>query len=403
MELEEDDEATLLRALLQRVLRHTRTREPEPAPRSTINRFLPRAAPAVTPPAATEANTPLVRDSPASEASAAASFPKFKPRAGGKRPSAWKSRVGPWGRGLSYLLGAVLLASLAFYVGRYDAARSIAGAVGTVDPVLLPWQPAYFDEWSKVRAADHAGDLATASRLMNDLSRRTTLSPALRAYQATIQTRLGYTTDVEADLMRLTVSNASPDVSIAVNTAHGFNLVRRRQFAGAADCFAAVARVDAFDVLNLLRWGQALRREGNFPEATDRFRDALARLPSNAAAYPAAQREYIAYLLRLTQLEAGREADVSPELDRQLNAPAPSGYWLLTAAAAALQKGDMTSAVDALKKARASFPPELFSSLLDDYFFRSFSSHSEMNAFLNNPSPSERLAKQASMEYFIDP
>ncbi len=107
---------------------------------------------------------------------------------------------------------------------------------------------------------------------------------------------------------------------------HGaFNYARRREFDHALPCYAAVARVDPFDVPNLLHWGETLRRKEHWNDAADMLQAALNRLPATLSPYVEAQGEYIAYERRLSQIESGREADLRHDLDQHLNAPAPSG------------------------------------------------------------------------------
>ena len=194
-----------------------------------------------------------------------------------------------------------------------------------------------------------------------------------------------------------------PEVAATFNTARGFNFARRREFDRAITCYAAVAQVNPFDTANLLHWGETLRRKGSLAEAADKFQEALARLPATASPYAHAQREYIAYERRLSQVENGRGADLALELGKGLATPAPSGYWLLTAAAVALQKGDMPAAVSALKKAQATFPPEQLGGLLSDYFFHSFAYHPETIAFLVPSTPRQSQARRLSMDDFVDP
>ncbi len=228
-------------------------------------------------------------------------------------------------------------------------------------------------------------------------------SPALQAYRATLDTRLGHTDQAEIALSQLLGPHTPPDVSAMVNAARAFNYARRREFDHALPCFAAVARVDPFDVANLLHWAETLRRKGDLPDAIDMFREASARLPATASPYVEAQREYIAYERRLSQIESGHEADLQTELDQGLHARAPSGYWLMTAAAIALQRTDLPTAVDALTKARAVFPPGQFDALVSDYFFRSYAYHTEMNAFAVAATSDRPQIRRSSMDYFLDP
>ena len=87
-----------------------------------------------------------------------------------------------------------------------------------------------------------------------------------------------------------------------------------------------------------------------------------------------------------------------------LTAPQPTGYWLLTAAAYALQHGDLAGAADALKKARVALPPETYVGLTNDYFFHNFASRPELAALLPADTPQAREQPFVKrMGYFVDP
>ena len=128
----------------------------------------------------------------------------------------------------------------------------------------------------------------------------------------------------------------------------------------------------------------------------------MTRLPVRSLD-PSRQRDYLTFQMHLTQVEIGREAEFKAELDQALAAPDVSGYTLLTAAAVALQKGDLPAATDAMKKAQAVLSPGDFDALVGDYFFRSFAYRAEMSPFLPPASLERTHAKELRMDYFVDP
>ena len=394
-----DPDEAALQSALQAVRQRPHTVGNASPARPTVNRFVPSAANSG---ASADAHGSLPGGgSRATEAEPV--LPKFRPWTFAETTSGWERNRGLWIRGSLYSAAGLLLVLVAFLVGRDQSPRSAPAPVNKASATAGQWQPGYTDRLAKALAADHAGDLTTALRLIDELSKDLPSSPALAAYRETLNTRLGSFFDAEASLVRWLDSNTAPDVSATINAARGFNFVRKRQFDSAPDCFAAVALADPFDATNLLHWGETLRRNGNLEEAVAKFQDALSRLPVTTAPSVEAQREYIAYEQRLTQIEEGRQAELQPELDQYLGAPAPSGYWLMTAAAVALEKRDMPGAADALKKAQVVFPPDQFRTLLADYFFHSFASRPELKVFPMTSTPEQLQARQLSMDYFIDP
>ena len=145
-----------------------------------------------------------------------------------------------------------------------------------------------------------------------------------------------------------------------------------------------------------------LRRQGRFQDAIDKFRQALQRLPAGEAESES-QRDCAAFKLRLAQIELGHDSEIKPDIDNQLRQPSPSGYWLLTAAAFALQHGDMHGAVDAFQKARDALPTGQYAALTDDYFFHSFAEKPELTDSLPVPSAEAKQQRKAKMVYFVDP
>ncbi len=395
---EEDEAALLLTSVMKRLLRRKKSDGKLRPERGTINRFPPPRAEVAS------AAVPTDGDGRTSDAAASAVLPKFRPRVIGEPLEAGEDDPHLRRRGFLYFAFAMGLALVAFFAGRFSASPAAAVALPARETAPPPlWQSAFSEPLEKALAADHVGDVATALQLTDTLADAVKQSPALQAYRATLNTRLGHTDQAETDLSRLLGPHTPPDVSYMVNAARAFNYARRREFDHALPCYAAVARVNPFDVANLLHWAEALRRKGDLNDAIDMFHEALTRLPATASPYVEAQREYINYERRLSQIENGHEADVRSELDQHLHAPDPSGYWLMTAAAIALQKTDMPGAVDALNKARTVFPPGQFDALIGDYFFRSFAYRPEMNAFAVAASANLPQARRSSMDYFLDP
>lgn len=396
------DEVALLSTALEIARRRQQSGELARSTAQSVNRFIPAAEPLELPsPAAAEGGEPEPRSL---EGKAKAALPLFK---AGRTDRQWRTgaREGwPWRRLLLGLAAAAAMALAGFLAGKRSAAAP-GSAPGQTAGALTAgtWRPQDSTQVAAARAAERAGDLSAALRTMNILGRTVELSPGLRAYRATLSTRVGYFNDAEADLSRLISPNTPPDVSVVVQTARAFNFVRWRRFGDALECFAEVNKADPADVTNLLNWAETLRRKGSLAEAIDRFQQALSRSDVNATPYTQPQREYMDYARRLTLIENGRAAELQPEVAARLSDPAPAGYWWLTAAAAALEKKDMPAAVDALQKARAIIAPEQFRLLLDDYYFRTFMHHPELNAFLVSASPEQQQARQLSLDYFVDP
>ncbi len=426
-----DNEIIVLSSLLQNLLARKEGGEvTETEARGKINRFVSRkdgpaapsapVAPPTPPPTAEPSRAPQppppARETPAPaalrpaiagpEGMAAIAFPKFEPRL--FQPDAtnnWWDRSGStWGRGVLYFAFTAALALAAFLAGRRDEAHhpvvSDAKAVPGLTTQALDVPTVELLE--KALRAEQSDDFDAARNTADNLLKASPDNATLVAYSATVDTRLGRLNDVEASLSRRIGPNTPPDVAATLNQAQAFNYCRRREFERACDCFAAVARVRPLDARNFLRWGEALRRLGRLADAVDKFHLALLRLPVGAPSSEG-ERDYLAYKTRLTQVELGREADFKSELAQHLAEPMPGGYWLLTGAAAALQKNDLPTVVDLLTKARTMFSPEQFTTLLEDYFFRAAAYHPEMNAFLTPSSPEHLQGRRLRMDYFVDP
>ena len=414
---ETDDEILILGTLLQRLLARKQSETAEPETRTKINRFvqrntvLPPAPPAAGPaiPGGTESADALPADAvPTGEAEAAAPLsrplPKLTPRPTTAAGDAYWTPPSR-GRGVLYFVFSAVLAIVAFLVGRSAAhpnAAAVANAAAAAATPAPQWNATLIGKLDQVLSADQSGDLAKAKADALDLKKQIGNSLELDLYLATLTTRLGHTNDAEADLSRLLEPYMQPLQAAAVNEGMGFTYTRRRDFKRAAEAFADASRIAPFAPENYYRWGEVLRRQGRFQEAIDKFREALQRLPEGEAERES-QHECAAFKLRLAQIELGHDSEVKPEIDNRLRQPSPSGYWLLTAAAFALQHNDLPGAADALQKARETLPSVQYATLTDDYFFHGFAEKPELSHLLSIPSAEAKQQTKAKMVYFVDP
>ena len=305
-----------------------------------------------------------------------------------------------------YFLFCAGLAIVAFLVGRSAArpdANAHAAAVAAAAATPAPqWNATLLGKLDQVLAADQSGNLQGAKDQSLDLKKQLGSSLELDLYISTLTTRLGHTNDAEADLSRLLEPYMQPLQAAAVNESMAFTYTRRRDFKRAAEAFADASRISPFTPENFYRWGEVLRRQGRFQDAADKFRQALQRLPENDAESES-QRECAAFKMRLALIELGHDAEVKPDIDNHLRQPSPGGYWLLTAAAFALQHGDIPGAVDALQKARDALPSGQYAALTDDYFFHGFAEKPELSHVLSIPSAQAKQKAKTTMTYFVDP
>ncbi len=407
----EDDEILILGTLLQRLLaKKQQTDSPEPETRTRINRFVQKnTVPPGGPPPAGVAPGETGDSRAGTEGGAAApaptvALPKLTPR--------MTSPTGdePWAtpasrsRGILYFVFCAGLAIAAFLVGR-GASHPAAAQPGAVNPAATPapqWNSTLLGKLDQTLTADQSGDLKSAKDQALDLKKQLGSSLEIELYLGSLTTRLGHTNDAEADLSRLLEPYMQPLQAAAVNEAMAFTYTRRRDFKRAAEAFADASRINPFEPNNYYRWGEVLRRQGRFQDAVDKFREALQRLPEGEAESES-QRECAGFKMRLAQIELGHDAEVKSLIDNRLRQPSPNGYWLLTAAAFALQHGDMPGAADAFQKARDVLPASQYAALTDDYFFHGFAEKPEVANFLPVASAEAKQQKKAKWVYFIDP
>ena len=81
----------------------------------------------------------------------------------------------------------------------------------------------------------------------------------------------------------------------------------------------------------------------------------------------------------------------------------PSGYWLLTAAAVALQHKNLSEAATDLGRARDALGAVTFNELLNDYFFRAYADRKELADFFPLDPAARRAQLEPTMTYTVEP
>ncbi len=302
------------------------------------------------------------------------------------------------------LLGLLAFGALVYLTVVYfrPAAKETGGGNKLPPASTATWTDDTLRQLDQALAADQSGDLKGAQRIASALKKPDVPAPpGLDLYLAGIQSRTDHSYDVEADLLRA-LSTASPEAAAEMNERLAFNFSRTRDFARANECFKAASQLDPFSAPLFYHWGETLRHLGHFQEASDTFRRALDRVPTGQ---PEAEslRQCINLKQRLTLTEQARDGEFQAEMDEALKAPQPSGYWLLTAAAVALQHKNLAQAAGDLGRARDALSTATFNELLNDYFFRAYADRKELADFFP-PDPAARRARlQPTMTYTVEP
>lgn len=399
-----ESEILLLSSLLRRLVEKklSNAEEPEAKAVRTGARFVPRGN------AAAGAGNPV--ESPGPFAQAPPSM-KLKPRTaqGASTKDQWQQSNVGLGNWFWYPALIVATAAVTYLLTHNAAPRESAahptraGAISAMARLTPVWPESRIAELDAALAADQDGNLKLAYSLGLELKQRMPDSPGLDLYLATLLARTGHANDAENDSVKLLDAFTPPLEAAAVNENLGFTYARKRELERAASAFADAASTDPFNPTSFEQWAEALRREGQLQQAIARFSEALTRLPLGVVE-TLSQRDEIAYKIRLTQIEAGQDQEVKAALDGHLNQPRPEGYWLLTAAAYALQHGDMAAAGDALRRAREALPAASYAELTNDYFYHNFSGRKEIAGLLPADTPQVRQAPFVPrMGYFIDP
>lgn len=269
-------------------------------------------------------------------------------------------------------------------------------------PVLPAWPAAAMAQLDGIIATDRAGEVEDAFAAATALRKQAGGLPGLDLYLGNLQVRLAQLNDANVVTSPLADPLAASTLAAAAYDQMGLIYSRQRNFQAAIDNFSRAAADNPFCGPYYFHWAEALRRRGKPENSLSVFDRALDRLPANMENDTLRQR--VAFKSRLAAIEIGQGARFKTEMDEALKSPAPTGYWLLTAAAVALQENRIPDAVDTLQRAKAALPPMYFDNLVSDYFFRGFATSSEPVAALVMVDDSTRkLAQRRAGEYFIDP
>ena len=403
-----DPEELVLHSLLRKILRKGDAGSNETEPPAKIHRFVPKSTAAVEPPSAL-----LTLPAAGAEASPAprAGNPliNFSPRTSKSAGGRGRNRfVVPW-KTLGYLALLLLVSSVAYFAGRSSersAALATASGSAAAAPVPQPvtvWTQATVSQLDAVLAADQSGDLKAARQLAAALKKRIPNAPGLDLYLSTFDVRQSRFNDADVAVSRTLNALTAPLEVASANEHFGFIYARHREFARAVTAFENAAMMDPFNAIHFQHWGETLRRNGRLQEAIERFQQALVRLGGGQPGLDS-QRNEIEFKIHLAQIELGKDEDVKTAIDTHLREPAPGGYWFLTAAAFALQHGEMAAAADALGKARVVLSPDDYAVLASDYFFHAFAGRQELVGLLPGDSLAESAQTlQARTGFFIDP
>jgi hypothetical protein len=134
------------------------------------------------------------------------------------------------------------------------------------------------------------------------------------------------------------------------------------------------AEAEPFTGRYFFYWGEALRRNGQFPEAVAALRQALTRPITG-------ERVLYSFKFRLAQIEAGNAPFIAALEDR-LRQPAPTGDWLLLAAAQNLQRHAPSAAAQFMQRAAGLLAPDILNTCEADFAFQNYAGEPEIAKLL---------------------
>ena len=330
-------------------------------------------------------------DSGASSPAAVRPSPRYEaPRPtlpAGLGPLVWKlTAVALVMFGLGYLAASLLV--------RPPSASPEAPAPPAPSPPAK-WSVATIDELDKALAADRAGDLKGAIKLVAELSGTQATLPGLARYLANLQIRDGNFVTPEPVLQAMCESGREAPQAFYLRA---FSAARQRRFDDAFKLLQASLVLDPLQAGAYFQASEVMRRQGKLTDAVSLGKEALLRVRPGYGV----SRSTIALKTRLGQIESGQTAEVEAALSEALKSPPVAPEWMFTAAALSLQRGNRPDAAEWLGKARLVMSRDEFNFWVDDYFFRGHTSLPELAAF-RLTEEDRRLRKAASWEFFIDP
>lgn len=262
--------------------------------------------------------------------------------------------------------------------GRDDGANDQAGfrTVG--------WTPADREKLSAILAAENSGRSREALDLTRQLlANRPGLTGAtLLNARAAIGARLHAEADVLLERTRTAGTNDPSEIAFL----RAVNFGLQRKLEEMKTCLDEAIAADPVRAEFHFAHAEIDRRLGRIDDALASYARALERARPGRA--PGA--ELISFRRRLLLIEGGRESEIDAgRYQAELARTAPSGDWLLTAAAVALQRGNPAEAARWLKLARAAMPRSEYLERIDDYFFRVHAGNADLKGLF--PTPAERI------------
>jgi len=235
--------------------------------------------------------------------------------------------------------------------------------------------------------ADYTGALEAYDRAL-------ALDPALRGvtYQRGVaRFQLGEHTAAVELLGR---SIAAGEEAAAAHLLLGVIAAKEKDYDTAEAEFARVLELTPEEAQAHYNLGEMRRAQGRPAEAVDHYRQAVRANP---------QEPLFAFKLRLARVEAGAGAAVEAETREQLALEAPTGDWLMTAAAINLQRNETAEAAKMLGYAAAAMQPQMFFAMLQDPAFATHAEEAEIRPFyqvevLDGPPPEDAAPDGAAAE-----
>ncbi len=331
-----------------------------------------------------DAADPALEESLASTASRAE--PAHLALPPGFAPMAWKlGSVAVVMFGLGYLLAFLM----------HPSPPPEEAAAGPSPPPPAAWRAPTMGVLDRALAADQAGDLKLASKLLMELATAEPNLPGLTRYLASLETRAGNFSAAENGLLALDAAGREVHQVLYLRA---FNVSRQRRFDDASKLLLSSLALDPLPADSHYQMAELLRRQGKLTDAVNVARQALLRVRPGSGV----SRSTVALKLRLAQIEDGQTSEVEAALAEAMKSPPVAPEWMFTAAALDLQRGNVAAAAEWLGRARGILPRDEFIGWVDDYFFRQHSTAPELAAF--RVSDDERQRRRAtSGDFFIDP
>lgn len=259
----------------------------------------------------------------------------------------------------------------------------VASADDRARSAIQGWTPADRDKLAAILAAENSVRPGEMRELARDLiaNRPGLTGAALLKARASIAAR--WHAEAEVTLERARSTGEADASEIAFLRASNFGL--QRKLDEMRICIDDAIAADPVRAEFHFARAEIDRRLGRADDSLAAYARALERARPGRS--PSAGS--IAFRRRLLLIEGGRESEVDAGADQtELAKPTPSGDWLITAAAVALQRRDPAGAAQWLQRARAAMPSREYLERIDDYFFRVHAGRPELKGLF--PTTAER-------------